>query len=330
MEIEHDVDLRRFNTFGIAAVARRFVRLESVADVIALVALEEPFVVIGGGSNIVLSGDPHCLVALMAIAGRERLDDAADARRIRLAAGESWDAAVAWSLEVQCPGLENLSAIPGTCGGAPIQNIGAYGVELSQRLESVDAIDVRSGEWVRLSNAECRFGYRDSLFKREAGRFIVTALTLRLPEPWQPVLGYADLKERFTASSPTPLQVRRAVSEIRAAKLPDWTRLGNVGSFFKNPLVTAGHVERLLVDHPGLVHYPQPDGSSKVAAGWLIDQAGWRGRSVGRVAVHDRQALVLVNRGGANGSELLALADRIRAEVSQRFDIQLEREPVVI
>ncbi|CAN5449788.1 UDP-N-acetylmuramate dehydrogenase [soil metagenome] len=330
MEIEHDVDLRSFNTFGISARARRFARLGSLADVQALVALDEPFVVIGGGSNIVLSGDPDRLVALMVVAGRERLDDAAGVRRIRLAAGEPWDAAVAWSLAIGCPGLENLSAIPGTCGGAPIQNIGAYGVELSQRLESVEAVDVTSGEAVTLGLADCGFGYRDSVFKRERGRFIVTAVTLRLPDPWQPSLAYADLAQRFAGTTPAPQQVRDAVCAIRAAKLPDWTRIGNVGSFFKNPVVPAEQLRRLLDEHPQLAHYPQPDGSSKVAAGWLIDRAGWRGRSMGRVAVHDRQALVLVNRGGASGAELLALADTIRAEVSQRFDIALEREPIVI
>lgn len=330
MRVRHDVSLRPFNTFGIEAMAKRFATLSSLDDVRDLVRSGERFIVIGGGSNIVLAGDPGVIVAHMAILGRQRLPDWSDAKHLRLAAGESWDEAVAWSLAQGCPGLENLSAIPGSCGGAPVQNIGAYGVELSQRLETVEAFDRIADAFVRLSLADCGFGYRDSIFKREPDRFIVTAIELRLPAPWRAAIDYGDLARRFAGTAPTPAAVRAAVVDIRAAKLPDWRRTGNAGSFFKNPVVSREQLGRLLADHADLVHYPQADGSVKLAAAWLIDRAGWRGRACGRAAVHDAQALVLVNRGGATGAEVLELAERIRADVASKFSIGLEREPVVV
>ncbi|MCY1349567.1 UDP-N-acetylenolpyruvoylglucosamine reductase [compost metagenome] len=327
--------LRRHNTFGFDARARFAVHVRSEADLTE--ALSDPranglpLVVLGGGSNVVLTRDLDALVLLMEIPGYQ-VEDADDAWLVTAGAGENWNALVNRTIADGIPGLENLALIPGTAGAAPIQNIGAYGVELRDRFEGVRAYDRHAGVFVWLDLRACGFGYRDSLFKQAgAGRYIITSVTLRLPKDWQPVLSYGELaRELAGKSAPDAATVRDAVVAIRTRKLPDPAQIGNAGSFFKNPLVSAAQRDTLLQANPDLVSYPQPDGSYKLAAGWLIDRCGFKGVSDGPVGVYGKQALVLVHHGGGTGAMLLALANRIADTVEARFGVRIEPEPVVL
>ncbi|EHP43301.1 UDP-N-acetylenolpyruvoylglucosamine reductase [Cupriavidus basilensis OR16] len=330
--------LRRHNTFGFDVRARFAVHVRSEADLLAALADPRaqglPLVVLGGGSNVVLTQDLDALVLLMEIPGYA-VATGADAHLVTAGAGENWHALVCRTIADGFPGLENLALIPGTAGAAPIQNIGAYGVELRERFYSLRAFDRHGGEFVCLTLAQCRFAYRDSLFKQEGrDRYIITAVTLRLPLPWQPVLGYAELARELAtegaAAAPTAHGIRDAVIAIRSRKLPDPAQVGNAGSFFKNPVVSAGQRDALLVQYPNLVSHAQPDGSYKLAAGWMIDQCGFKGLSDGPVGVYGKQALVLVHHGGGTGAALLALANRIADAVQARFGVRIEPEPVVL
>jgi UDP-N-acetylmuramate dehydrogenase len=253
-------------------------------------------------------------------------------RLVQAQAGENWHHFVQWTLEQGWGGLENLSLIPGTVGAAPIQNIGAYGSELSQHFHSLHYFDFEDGEVHALSREECEFGYRDSVFKqRLRGRAVILDVTFALPCNWKPQLGYAELaKELSGIPHPTASEISAAVVAIRSRKLPDPAVIGNAGSFFKNPVVTASVHADLHQRYPELVSYTQTDGSYKLAAAWLIDQCGWKGKALGAAGVHDKQALVLINRGGATGAEILALAERIQSDVALRFGVSLESEPVVL
>lgn len=330
--------LRRHNTFGFDARARFAVHVRSEADLSAALADRRaeglPLVVLGGGSNVVLTGDLDALVLLMEIPGYQVEATSADGEAwlITAGAGENWNALVNRTIADGMPGLENLALIPGTAGAAPIQNIGAYGVELRERFAGVRAYDRQAGAFVWLDLQDCDFGYRDSLFKRAgAGRYIITAVTLRLPKGWQPVLSYGELaRELDGQAAPDAAAIRDAVVAIRSRKLPDPAQLGNAGSFFKNPLVSATQRNALLQAHPDLVSYAQPDGSYKLAAGWLIDRCGFKGVSDGPVGVYGKQALVLVHHGGGTGAMLLALANRIADTVQARYGVRIEPEPVVL
>ena len=342
--IQNDVSLAAFNTFGIAARARHFVRVASVDDLAAL--REHPVwrdtrrLVLGGGSNVVFTGDFDGLVVHIALRGIEHLGEAGAgddaAHLVAGAAGEGWDAFVRHTVTAGWPGLENLVSIPGSLGASPVQNIGAYGLELAERFAWLDAFDVESGRVVRMDAADCAFGYRDSVFKQAlAGRAIITRVAFRLPKRWRPRRGYADVEARLRSAAieePTPQRMLDVVSAIRRDKLPDPAETGNAGSFFKNPIVSRATFEALRQDEPDIVGYREPDGRTKLAAGWLIDRCGWRGRAIGdgRAAVHDRQALVLVNRGGATGADLMELAAAIQGDVRRRFAITLEPEPVMV
>jgi UDP-N-acetylmuramate dehydrogenase len=257
-----------------------------------------------------------------------------DAWIVEAGAGESWHGLVQWTLAQGLPGLENLALIPGTVGAAPVQNIGAYGVELKDRFDSLDAVDLVTGRTVTLDAAACRFGYRDSVFKQHlAGKSVITRVRFRLPRPWAPVLGYLDLERKRAETGiaePDARTIFDWVCAIRRAKLPDPAVIGNAGSFFKNPVVSAEQCRDIIDRDPEVVHYPLPDGSVKLAAGWLIDACGWKGKAVGGAAVYDKQALVLVNRGGATGGEVVTLARAIQESVYGRFGIRLEPEPVVV
>jgi UDP-N-acetylmuramate dehydrogenase len=253
---------------------------------------------------------------------------------VEAGAGESWNDLVEFTLANDCPGLENLALIPGTVGAAPVQNIGAYGVELKDRFESLDAVDLVTGRSVVLGPHICAFGYRDSVFKHSlAGRSLITRVRFRLPRPWQPVLGYVELQKKMTETgiaAPDARQIYDWVCAIRRAKLPDPAEIGNAGSFFKNPVVTPEQCRDIIGRDPEIVHYPMPDGSVKLAAAWMIDACGWKGKSVGQAGVYERQALVLVNRGAAIGSEVMTLSRAIQESVYGRFGIRLEHEPVVV
>jgi UDP-N-acetylmuramate dehydrogenase len=327
--------LRRHNTFGFDVRARYAVHVRSETDLLA--ALDDPrarglpLVVLGGGSNVVLTADLDALVLLMEIPGY-RVETAPDAWLVTAGAGENWHGLVCRTIADGLPGLENLALIPGTAGAAPIQNIGAYGVELRERFASLRALDRQTLRFVDLDLERCTFGYRDSLFK-QAGRdrYIITAVTLRLPRDWQPVLAYGELARELEGhAAPDAATIRDAVIAIRSRKLPDPAQIGNAGSFFKNPLVTAEQRHALLASHPDLVSYAQPDGTFKLAAGWLIDRCGFKGLNDGPVGVYGKQALVLVHHGGGTGAALLALATRIADAVQARFGVRIEPEPVVL
>jgi UDP-N-acetylmuramate dehydrogenase len=336
--IERDVSLRAFNTFGLPAVAAKLVRVASDAQVRRVVDHRElgraPKFVLGGGSNVVFSRDPQAVVVKVEVMGRRCVALRSDAVIVEAGAGENWHDVVAWTIEQGWPGLENLALIPGTMGAAPVQNIGAYGVELRDRFESLDAVDLMTGRTVTLDAAQCRFGYRDSVFKHAlAGKSVITRVRMRLPRPWQPVLGYLDLERKMHETGNTAPDARTVfewVCAVRRAKLPDPAVIGNAGSFFKNPVVSPEQCRDIIARDPELVHYPMPDGTVKLAAGWLIDACGWKGKTVGRAGVYDKHSLVLVNRGGASGAEVVTLARAVQESVYGRFGIRLEPEPVIV
>jgi UDP-N-acetylmuramate dehydrogenase len=339
LPIEQNISLQHFNTFGIPARARRYLRVSEPAQLEALAADPElaalPRLVLGGGSNLLITrAEVNLLVLHMALMGKEIVGETADAVLVRARAGENWHGFVQFTLEQGLGGLENMSLIPGTVGASPIQNIGAYGAEVKDLFHSLTAFDFASGATRVMDAAACRFAYRDSVFKHEDGRQLaVLDVTFALPKAWSPNLRYAELARELEAqgiADPTPRQVADAVVAIRRRKLPDPAEIGNAGSFFKNPVVPGEHCAQLLASWPNLVHHAQPDGSEKLAAGWLIDQCGWKGRSLGRAGVYPKQALVLVNNGGASGEEVLALAHAIQADVQARFGVLLEPEPVML
>ena len=342
MHIESGVSLRPYNTFGLPAVAHTLVRIASDADVRSVV--DHPTLgttakfVLGGGSNIILTRDMPQVVLKVEVMGLRLVEARADAWIVEAGAGVSWHELVMWTLAQGYPGLENLALIPGTVGASPVQNIGAYGVELQDRFESLDLVDLRTGLMSTLNTQRCAFGYRDSVFKHSlADRVVITRVRLRLPRPWRPVLGYLELERKLAElqasdaqAQPSAQQIADWVVAIRRAKLPDPAVIGNAGSFFKNPVVTPEQCRDIIGRDPEIVHYPMPDGSVKLAAGWMIDACGWKGKTVGQAGVYDKQALVLVNRGEAIGSEVMTLAGAIRESVYGRFGIRLETEPVIV
>jgi len=338
MQIESGVSLKPYNSFGLPAVAQTLVRVTNDASVRQVVDHPDlgrsPKFILGGGSNIVLTRDMPQLVLKVEVRGRRVVEERADAWIIEAGAGEPWHEFVAWTLDQGLPGLENLALIPGTVGASPDQNIGAYGLEVKDRFESLDGVDLVTGRSVTLGPEICAFGYRDSVFKHSlAGRVVITRVRYRLPKPWRPVLGYLEIERKMAeggVARPEARQVFDWICAIRRAKLPDPSVLGNAGSFFKNPVVTPEQCRDIIGRDPEIVHYPMPDGSMKLAAGWMIDACGWKGKSVGKAGVYEKQALVLINRGGAIGSEVMLLANAIQESVYGRFGIRLEPEPVVV
>lgn len=338
MQIESGVSLKPYNTFGLPAVAQTLVRITDDAGVRQVVDHPDlgttPKFILGGGSNIVLTRDMPQVVLKVEVRGRRVVEERADAWIVEVGAGEPWHDFVAWTLDQGLPGLENLALIPGTVGASPVQNIGAYGIEVKDRFESLDGVDLLTGRSVTLDAAFCAFGYRDSVFKHSlAGRVVITRVRFRLPKPWQPVLGYLEIERKMAehgVARPEARQVFDWICAIRRAKLPDPAVVGNAGSFFKNPVVTPEQCRDIIGRDPEIVHYPMPDGTMKLAAGWMIDACGWKGKTVGKAGVYEKQALVLVNRGGAIGSEVMLLAKAIQESVYGRFGIRLEPEPVVV
>jgi UDP-N-acetylmuramate dehydrogenase len=342
MIVQHHVPLLAFNTFRIAATADALVHIADESDIHALLAdpkwAAADKLVLGGGSNIVLTGNVKLLVLKVDIMGKKRVNETAKAFVVEAGAGENWHDFVIWTLAQNMPGLENLAMIPGTVGASPVQNIGAYGVELQDRFDSLDAIDLQTGHVFTLNAAECAFAYRDSIFKHAPTGLKDKAMILRvrfaLPKSWTPSLGYADLEKKMAEQNcpqPDAQQVLRWVCDLRRAKLPDPSVVGNVGSFFKNPTVTPQQFTNIIAHHPKMVYYRLTNGDIKLAAGWLIEACGLRGKTVGQVGVYEKQALVLVNQGGAaTGAEVMTLAKTIQHRVHERFGIRIEIEPVVI
>lgn len=336
--ILHDFPLASLNTFRLPARARHYLRVSGTAELDAVrrdPALSRlPRLVLGGGSNMLFTRDFDGIVLHMAGLGKEVLGEEDGRVLVRAQAGENWHAFVQWTLAQGLGGLENLSLIPGTVGAAPIQNVGAYGTETKDVFHSLTAYDMASGEVRTLDAQACRFAYRDSIFKHPEGReLVVLDVTFALPADWTPNLRYAELAravEEAGIASPTPADVGRTVEAIRRRKLPDPAEIGNAGSFFKNPVVSRAQCEQLLAQYPALVHHAQPDGSEKLAAGWLIDQCGWKGRALGAAGVYPKQALVLVNLGQATGADVVRLARAIQADVAAKYGVALEPEPVFI
>lgn len=336
--IQHNISLRHLNTFGVEAHAHAYLKLTDVAQLQAVRGDEQfnalPRLILGGGSNLLLTNDFAGLVIHMDLRGIDVIAEDDKAIYVRAAAGENWHQFVLWTLAHGYAGLENLSLIPGSVGAAPIQNIGAYGIEVKDSLHSVNIFDFVSGDIVTLDNAQCAFAYRDSIFKHALrDRAVILSVTFALPKAWQANTRYADVAQELQARAidkPSARDISDAVIAIRQRKLPDPAVIGNAGSFFKNPLVTAAKRNALLQQHPQLVSYVQVDGSYKLAAGWLIDQCGWKGRSLGAAGVYEKQALVLVNRSGASGADIWNLAQAIQKDVLDRFGVELEPEPVRI
>ena len=337
LRIQQQVCLRPYNSLALDVRARFFVAVDALEQLReALLWAEQrglEVLLLGGGSNLVLTADLDQLVIHLQLRGISVLSEDADSARIEVQAGENWHAFVQWSLAKGFSGLENLSLIPGNVGAAPVQNIGAYGVELKDCLESVLVFDRQTGQTQRLSNEQCQFAYRDSLFKREPGRRVILRVIFKLPKQAALQLDYGQLRSYLAEqqiSAPSALDVSRAVCAIRAEKLPDPQQLANAGSFFKNPVVSAEHAQRLQQTYPDIVSFAQADGQVKLAAGWLIEQAGWKGVRQGDAGVHAKQALVLVNYGSATGAQILDLAAQIQADILQRYGVALEIEPNVI
>ncbi|GAB6386878.1 UDP-N-acetylmuramate dehydrogenase [Stutzerimonas marianensis] len=335
--VEAQRSLLPFNTFGIEARAARYAEAKSDADVCDAIhaarGLGLPLRVIGGGSNLVLTADVEALVLRMASRGIRILSDAGDEVVVEAEAGEPWHPFVRHCIGLGLSGLENLSLIPGTVGAAPIQNVGAYGVEIKDAFVGLTAMDRQTCELRDFDLNACQFDYRDSIFKRAPERFVILRVRFNLRRMPVLKLDYGPLRQRLQHDGierPTAADVSRAVCAIRSEKLPDPAQLGNAGSFFKNPLVAESVAATLRQEYPDLVAFPQPDGQVKLAAGWLIEKAGWKGYRDGNAGVHQHQALVLVNYGGASGGAILALAGRIQADIANRFGVELEIEPNVL
>lgn len=328
-EFQH-ISLRDRNSFGVEQQAARLVEFDTPDDLRTLFAAGVPdrWMVLSGGNNVLFTQDYDGLIVTPAARGITRLSDEGDTVRIRVEAGVEWDDLVEWAVAHDLWGLENLSLIPGKAGAAPVQNIGAYGCEAADTIRHVEMFCVENGSMLTLDAAHCGFGYRESVFKHTLkGRVIITAVEFELSRTPRPRLAYGDVEREVEARGGASLRnIREAICAIRRSKLPDPAVLGNAGSFFKNPVVEAPVAAALLERYPAMPHYPAPDGRVKLAAGWLIDQAGLKGWRQGNVGVHERQALVLVNYGGATGGEVIAFARRVQQRVLDRFGIAIDTE----
>ena len=326
----HQISLRTRNSFGVDQQAARLVEFETPEDLRTLFAagIPEKWAVLAGGNNILFTRDYDGVLLTPVARGITLLSDDGDEVRVRADAGVEWDDLVEWAVGRGLWGIENLSLIPGKAGAAPVQNIGAYGCEAKDAIRRVEMYCVETGAMLTLDAAHCGFGYRESVFKHDLkGRVIITAVEIALTHTPRPRLGYGDVEREVEARGGATLRnIREAICAIRRAKLPDPAVLGNAGSFFKNPVVGAAAAERLLAEYPDMPHYPAPEGRVKLAAGWLIDRAGMKGSRKGAVGVHERQALVLVNHGGATGGEVIAFAHEVQEQVREKFGIEIDTE----
>ena len=330
----HQISLRGRNSFGVDQRAARLVEFETAEDLRTFFAAGIPgrWTVLAGGNNILFTEDYDGVLLTPVARQIALLSDDGDEVRLRVEAGVEWDDLVEWAVERGLWGIENLSLIPGKAGSAPVQNIGAYGCEAKDAIRRVEMYCVETGNLLTLDAAHCGFGYRESVFKHDLkGRVIITAIEIRLSHTPRPKLGYGDVEREVEARGGATLRnIREAICSIRRAKLPDPAVLGNAGSFFKNPVVEAPVAERLLAEYPDMPHYAAPEGRIKLAAGWLIDRAGMKGYREGSVGVHERQALVLVNHGGATGGEVLALAHKVQEAVRAKFGVEIAAEVNVL
>lgn len=326
-----EINLTLRNSFHVEQRARRLIEFETEQELMALFRRErfDRWVVLSGGNNILFTQDYDGVILCPVAEQIELLGEEQGRVRVRVGAGREWDELVAWAVERGLWGIENLSLIPGKAGAAPVQNIGAYGAEAKDVIRRVRFYDVEADAMRTLEREECRFGYRESIFKQELkGRVVITEIEIELTREANPRLGYGDVEREVERLGGATLRnIREAICTIRRSKLPDTAVLGNAGSFFKNPVVERAVAEELLTRYPDMPHYATADPERvKLAAGWLIDRAGLKGYRAGRVGVHERQALVLVNHGGATGAEVIELAHKVQAEVKKQFGVEIDTE----
>ena len=336
VEIRENEDLTRLNSFGITAKAAYYCEIRSIKDLQELITdpvfRQNPFLILGGGSNILFTGDFKGLVIHPVLKGIDRIETKdPDQILIRAASGENWHGLVEYCVEQNLGGIENLALIPGNCGAAPIQNIGAYGRELADVLDCVDTIDLRNGNYKRFSAQECQLGYRDSIFKQPEGRFFfISSITLRLSTKNHIIeSSYGALQSILPAKNSeqhTIADIYNAVVEIRKTKLPDPQITGNAGSFFKNPVINKDSLDALKSIHPEIPSYNTDNQHFKIPAAWLIEKAGWKGKQKGPVGIHALQALVIINSGGASGKQILDFSEDVKRDVKTKFGVTLERE----
>ena len=330
-----NLGLKQRNTFGFEAnaeLAYEITAPEQIPQILSDIGKRKlAWRVLGGGSNVILPNTLPGATLLMNIAGQEVISSDTHSTLLAVGGGVNWHELVAWTLENDLPGFENLALIPGTVGAAPIQNIGAYGVEIADYIGQIEAFDAKDQAFVTLTKEACQFAYRDSYFKQNPNRFIVTKVVFEIPKAWQARIHYADLAKQFPENSnPSPEDIFLAVCKIRTLKLPDPKVIGNAGSFFQNPIVPHDQYETLLNAHADLVSYPDTPGKRKLAAGWLIDQCGFKGKRMGSVGVYENQALVLVNHGGGTAQDILGLAKCIQDKVRAEFGVSLQIEPNIL
>jgi UDP-N-acetylmuramate dehydrogenase len=336
MLIDRYISLKKYNTFGLDYMAECVIHLKTEEEAVSLFknqnSCKKPFLIIGGGSNLLFTSDFKGTILLPQFTGINVEEEDQNSVVISAGAGVSWDKLVEWTVDNGYGGLENLSLIPGMVGATPVQNIGAYGVEVKDYIEKVRAVSVEDGSIVEFSNKDCRFDYRNSIFKGEKkNRYLITKVYYRLTTKPLLKLDYGSLNDEINKLGDITLKnVRQAVINIRKSKLPDPEYIGNAGSFFKNPVVTTDFAEHLKKSYSQIPAYDDMSGCTKLAAGWLIDQCGWKGKNIGNAGVHDKQALVLVNNGNATGKEIWFLSEKIKESVRDKFGIELEREVEVV
>lgn len=327
---QENYSLLRHNTFGIDAKCKRFIEYSSVEEAQQVARMitdaDQPLLILGGGSNLLLTGDYNGTVLHSGIRFLEQTDEC----HIRCGSGFIWDDVVDYCVANNLYGAENLSIIPGEVGASAVQNIGAYGAEAKDLIECVEAVEIETGQICRFTNTECAYSYRQSKFKHAwKNRFLITAVTYKLSKTYNPKLDYGNIRVALAAKgidNPTAMQLRETIIDIRNAKLPDPKVLGNAGSFFMNPVVSTHKYNQLAQQYVGMPHYTIDSEYEKIPAGWLIEQCGWKGKALGKAAVHNKQALVLVNCGGATGSEVVQLYKTIQHDVKQKFDIEIKPE----
>ncbi len=334
LTIQSNVSLKSYNTFGIDATARYLVEVDNDEDIQTLLQLPDvqtlPKLILGGGSNLLLTQDFNGLVVKINIKGIQTIKEDQDNIWVQAGAGENWHEFVMYCVERKWAGLENLSLIPGTVGAAPMQNIGAYGVEIKDTFYRLEAVHIATGQKRIFTREECKFGYRDSVFKNEVkGEYIISSVQFKLHKTPTFYISYGDIQKTLDQMSVKELNIKaisEAVIKIRKSKLPDPAEIGNAGSFFKNPEILTSHYQQLQQLYPAIPGYVVSEDTTKVPAGWLIEQCGWKGKRLGNIGVHTKQALVLVNYGGGKGAEIKQLAEKIQASVEEKFGIKLHTE----
>ena len=338
MQIEYNASLKEYNTFGIDAKAKAMTTFHTVDELSEILSDKDlnqlPRMILGGGSNLLFTKDYEGLILKNGITGIACIDEDDDHVYIKAGAGENWHQFVLTCIKNKWAGMENLSLIPGNVGASPMQNIGAYGVEIKDRFDHLEAYNLNTGEVEKFNTAECEFGYRESVFKRKLkGKYIITSVTFKLLKTPDFNVNYGAIDAELKSMGVDELSIEaisQAVINIRNSKLPNPKELGNAGSFFKNPIISASQWEEIAKAHPEIPNYPAPGNEVKLAAGWLIEQAGWKGKRIGNCGMHAKQALVLVNYGGATGQEIYDHSTRVKESVEEKFGVDLEREVNII